>query len=414
MPDPTDTNAPVGCRICGGGVEEFLDLGRQPLSDRFRTPGETEDEFSYRLAVGQCAACRMVQLTEEVPRELMFGEAYPYHSSGSVVMREHFTKTAHSLLDTGLAGPDPFVVEIGCNDGIMLKAIHEAGVRHLGFEPSTGVAEVARAKGVRVCTDFFEEKTARAVRASEGPANVIYAANTLCHIPYLESVFRGADALLAPDGVFVFEDPYLGDIVTKTSFDQIYDEHFFLFSAGSVRAMAERFGLELVDVKRLPVHGGELRYTLARAGACLPAAAVARLLAEEREQRLTDRATLQAFAANVAGIREDLVALLNQLHAEGRRVVGYGATAKSATVTNFCGIGPDLLSYVCDTTPAKQNRLTPGKHIPVRPHAAFAEPYPDYALLFAWNHAEEIMAKEQEFRQAGGHWILYVPKVHVI
>lgn len=414
MTDPGDANEPVTCRICGGDVEEFLDLGRQPLSDRFLTPGDLADEFSYRLAVGQCGACRMVQLTEEVPRQLMFHEAYPYHSSGSSVMREHFAKVAHGFLTTEVTGPDPFIVEIGCNDGIMLNAIHEAGVRHLGFEPSTGVAEVARAKGVRVRTDFFEEKTARAVRVAEGPANVIYAANTMCHIPYLESVFRGVDELLAPDGVFVFEDPYLGDIVAKISFDQIYDEHFFLFSAGSVQAMARRFGFELVDVERLPVHGGELRYTLARAGARTPAAAVARLLADERDQRLTDPATLRAFAANVAGIRDDLVALLSRLRAQGHRVVGYGATAKSATVTNFCGIGPDLVAYVCDATPAKQNRLTPGKHIPVRPSAAFSDPYPDYALLFAWNHAEEIMAKEQEFQQAGGHWILYVPKVHVI
>ncbi len=414
MTDPADTNTPGTCQVCGGAVEEFLDLGRQPLSDRFVTPEEVPGEFSYRLAVGQCGTCHMVQLTEAVPRHLMFHEAYPYHSSGSAVMREHFGKTAHGFLADELTGPDPFVVEIGCNDGIMLKVIHEADVRHLGFEPSTGVAEVARAKGVCVRTDFFEEKTATVVSIAEGPANVIYAANTMCHIPYLESVFRGVDALLAPDGVFVFEDPYLGDIVAKISFDQIYDEHFYLFSVGSVQAMAARFGFELVNVERLPVHGGELRYTLARAGARTPTAAVARLLAEERDQRLTDRETLRAFAANVAVIRDDLIALLRRLRDEGRHVVGYGATAKSATVTNFCGIGPDLVPYVCDATPAKQNRLTPGRHIPVRPPTAFSDPYPDYALLFAWNHAEEIMAKEQEFQQAGGRWILYVPKVHVI
>jgi methylation protein EvaC len=296
----------------------------------------------------------------------------------------------------------------------MLKAIQDAGVRHVGFEPSMDVARVAQAKGVRVRTDFFEEATAEAVCAEEGMANVIYAANTLSHIPYLESVFRGVDALLAPDGTFIFEDPYFGDIVAKTSFDQISDEHFFLFSAGSIQATAERYGFELVNVQRLPVHGGEVRYTLARRGARTPTTAVARLLADERDQMLTDLVTLRAFATNVARTRDDLMTLLNRLHAHGRRVVGYGATAKSATVTNFCGIGPELVQYVCDTTQAKQNRLTPGMHIPVRPPLAFTDPYPDYALLFAWNHAEEIMAKEQGFQQAGGRWILYVPGVHVI
>jgi methylation protein EvaC len=402
------------CRVCGGVVEEFLDLGRQPLSDRFLKPGDTGGEFFFRLAVGRCASCTMVQLAEEVPRDLMFHEDYPYYSSGSSVMREHFAEAARGFLKAASGITDPFFVEIGSNDGVMLKTIQEAGGRHLGFEPSGRVAEVARAAGLRVRTDFFEESTATELRSAEGPADVIYAANTLCHIPYLDSIFRGVDALLAPGGMLVFEDPYLGDIVAQTSFDQIYDEHFYLFTARSVQAMAGRFGFELVDVRRLSVHGGEVRYSLARRGERRPAAAVAELLAEEHGRDLASMETMRGFAANVVRIRSSLMAMLTTLRDEGRTVVGYGATAKSATVTNFCGIGPDLVSYVCDTTPAKQDRLTPGKHLPVRASAAFADPYPDYALLFAWNHADEIMAKEQGFREAGGRWILYVPTVHVI
>jgi methylation protein EvaC len=406
--------ATATCRVCDGNVHEFLDLGRQPLSDAFREPDSDATEFFFRLAVGQCESCTMVQLTESVPREKMFHEDYPYHSSGSAVMREHFASVARRFLDTELAVPDPFIVEMGCNDGVMLSTIHQAGVRHLGFEPSGRVAELARAEGVRVRTAFFEDSTAAQVRAAEGPAQVIFAANTMCHIPYPDSIFRGVDTLLAPDGVFVFEDPYLGDLVAKTSFDQIYDEHFFLFSAHSVRAMAEHYGFELVDVERLPVHGGEIRYTLARAGRRTPSAAVAGLLAEEDARGLSSMATLRGFAASVMRVREDLVQLLRRLRTDGSRVVAYGATAKSATVTNFCDIGPELVSYVCDSTPAKQHRMTPGKHIPVRPPSAFRDPYPDYALLFAWNHAEEIMANEQEFRRSGGRWISYVPSVRVL
>ncbi|GGK74984.1 methyltransferase [Sphaerisporangium melleum] len=401
------------CRICGGEVEEFLDLGRQPLSDAFPRPGEVEGEFFYRLAVGRCLACTMVQLMEEVPRERMFHQDYPYHSSGSSVMREHFTRTALNFIDTELTGADPFFVEIGCNDGVLLRTMAESGVRHLGFEPSGGVAQVARERGARVRTEFFEEATATAVREAEGPADVIFSANTICHIPYLDSLLRGVDALLAPNGIFVWEDPYLGDIVEKTSFDQIYDEHFFLFSVRSVQEMAARFGFELVNVERFPVHGGEIRYTIARTGARTPSAAVAELRAQEDARGLAEPEVLQGFASSVSRIRDDLVTLLRSLRAEGKTVAGYGATAKSATVTNFCGIGPELVSYVCDTTPAKQHRVTPGVHIPVEPHEVFAASYPDYALLFAWNHAEEIMAKEQEFRDAGGRWILYVPEVRV-
>ncbi|GAA0532606.1 NDP-hexose 3-C-methyltransferase [Saccharopolyspora subtropica] len=404
----------TACKVCGNRVTEFLDLGRQPLSDAFLTPSDIEREFFYRLAVGHCESCTMVQLLEEVPRERMFHHDYPYYSSGSTTMRRHFEQTAQHFLETELTGPDPFAVEIGCNDGIMLKTISKAGVRHLGFEPSGGVAEVARSHGVNVRTDFFEEATAVEVRDEHGPADVIYAANTICHIPYLDSIFRGVDALLSDGGVFVFEDPYLGDIVRKTSFDQIYDEHFFFFTARSVRAAAERFGFELVDAQRLPVHGGEVRYTIARAGARQPSPAVDALLAEEADQRLTAPETLRSFAGAVATVRDDLVRLLRSLRAEGRRVVGYGATAKSATVTNFCGIDAELVSFVCDSTPAKQGRLTPGKHIPVKPPGAFSDPYPDYAVLFAWNHAEEIIAKEQGFREAGGRWILYVPTVRIV
>ncbi|OSC71056.1 SAM-dependent methyltransferase [Streptomyces sp. 4F] len=402
------------CRVCAGPLTEFLDLGTQPNSDAFPRPDETDGEFFFRLAVGRCGSCTMVQLMEEVPRERMFHRDYPYHSSGSSVMREHFENTARLLLATEATGPDPFVVEIGCNDGVMLATVGAAGVRHLGVDPSQGVADEARAKGVRVRTAFFEESTALGIAADEGRADVVYAANTLCHIPYLDSVFRGLDALLQPDGVFVFEDPYLGEIVERTSFDQIYDEHFYFFTARSVRSLARRHGFELVDVARLPVHGGEVRYTLARRGTRVPTPAVTELLAEEESRALADPATLERFAADVRRTREELVALLTELRGQGRRVVAYGATAKSATVANYCGIGPDLVSAVYDTTPAKQGRLTPGSHIPVHPSEAFGDPYPDYALLFAWNHAEEIMAKEREFRAGGGRWILYTPAVRVL
>lgn len=402
------------CRVCAGPLAEFFDFGRQPLSDAFVRPGDFADEFFVRLAVGICESCTMVQLMEEIPRDRMFHEDYPYVSSGSAVMRAHFEKLARRLLATELTGADPFVVELGCNDGVMLKAIADAGVRHLGVEPSGGVAEMAHAKGIRVRKSFFEEETARDILAADGRADVIYAANTLCHIPYIESILRGVTALLAPTGVFVFEDPYFSEIVERTSFDQIYDEHFYFFTVRAVQAMAARFDLELVDVERLPVHGGEVRYTLAHTGARTPTAAVAELLADENKRNLAAMPTLTGFASSVEKIRDDLTALLRELRDGGKRVVGYGATAKSATVTNYCGIGPDLVPFICDTTVAKQGRLTPGSHIPVREPSAFAEPYPDYALLFAWNHAEEIMAKERAFREAGGKWILYVPEVHVV
>ncbi|MET9374315.1 class I SAM-dependent methyltransferase [Streptomyces sp. NPDC002992] len=402
------------CRVCGGPVRQFFDFGRQPLSDAFVDPARVDEEYFYRLAIGICESCGMTQLLDEVARDRMFHEAYPYHSSGSVHMRRHFEQTAGRLSREHLRGPDPFVVEIGCNDGVMLRALAKEGIRHLGVEPSGGVAELARQQGVRVRTEFFEEATAAEIVVADGPADLVYSANTICHIPYLDSVFRGLDTLLAPDGAFVFEDPYLGDILERTSFDQIYDEHFYFFTVGSVQAAAARFGFEVVDVERLPVHGGELRYTLKRAGRGTPSPAVAALLAEEDRRGIGTPEVFHAFAAGVERIRTDLTGLLRELRADGKRIVGYGATAKSATVTNFCGIGPELIDWVCDVTPAKHGKLMPGSHIPVRPTETLADPYPDYALLFAWNHAEEIMAKERLFRESGGRWIVYVPEVRIL
>lgn len=402
------------CRICDGGVEEFFDFGRQPVSDSFVTPESAGREFYFRLAAGICTSCTMVQLMEEVPREQMFHEEYPYRSSGSVVMNEHFENFARRLLATELSGPDPFVVEIGSNDGAMLRAIEKAGVRHLGVDPSGQVSDAARAAGLRVRTDFFEESTAREIAASDGPADVVFSANTTSHIAYIGSVLRGVDVLLSEDGVLVLEDRYLGDIMEQNAFDQIYDEHFYLLSVSSVRSMAATFGFELVDAEPLSVHGGSMRYTIARPGRRTVSSAVGRLLEQECTRGLASPDTYRRFAEGVRGSCRDLMRLLEELRAQGRTVVGYGATAKSATVINYCGIGPKLLPYICDSTPAKHGRLTPGTHIPVRPSEAFCDPYPDYALLFAWNHAEEIMAKEREFHEAGGRWILYVPGVHIV
>ncbi|WP_329125392.1 class I SAM-dependent methyltransferase [Streptomyces sp. NBC_01353] len=401
------------CRICGGAVDEFFDFGRQPVSDSFVTPETAGSEFYFRLAAGICTSCTMVQLMEEVPREQMFHEDYPYRSNGSAVMHRHFEDYANRLLATELSGADPFIVEIGSNDGTMLKTIQKADVRHLGVDPSAQVADFARADGVRVRTAFFEDSTAREIAAADGAADVIFSANTTSHIPYMDSIFRGVDALLAADGVLVLEDRYLGSIMEQRAFDQIYDEHFYLFSVSSVQKMAEIFGFELVDVEPLTVHGGSMRYSIARPGKRTPSAAVTEFVDRERTQGLASPETYKQFSAGVLKSCKELTDLLKDLHAQGRTVVGYGATAKSATVINYCGIGPELLPYICDSTLAKQGRLTPGMHIPVRPSEAFSEPYPEYALLFAWNHAEEIMAKEQGFRDAGGKWILYVPEVHL-
>jgi SAM-dependent methyltransferase len=406
--------AEQSCRLCGGVLREVLDLGRQPVSNAFVKPGDTARVPFYQLEVGLCASCTMVQQLNEVPPNEMFRADYPYRASGSSLIRRHGEDVARHIIQTCPGGRDRFVVEIGSNDGVMLKTLSKAGMRHLGVDPAAGAADVARAHGINVRTDFFNESTAAEIRDEHGPAHMIYSANTISHISYLDSIFRGVDLLLAPDGLFVVEDRYLADILKRVYFDQIYDEHIYLFSVRSVQATAARFGFELVDAQHLPLHGGTIRYTVARAGTKEPAANVAEFLAQEKAEGVAEEATFVRFSAEVDRIRTDLVDLLRDLRSDGQRVVGYGATSRSATVMNYCNIGPDLIPIVCDSTPEKQGCLTPGSKIPVCSPEVFSHPYPDYALLFAWNHAEEIMAKERLFHEGGGRWILYVPQVHIV
>jgi methylation protein EvaC len=402
------------CLICSSSIEQFISFGQMPIANGFLTPNQFKDEYFFELKVGFCPECSMVQLIEQPEREKMFNETYAFFSSTSTRMAAHFEVLANQVVSDYVGSSDPFVVELGSNDGIMLQHIKNRGVRHLGIEPSGNVAQVARDKGINTLSEFFDEDLASRIAGEHGQADVIMGANVMCHIPYLHSVVAGMKSLLKPDGFVIFEDPYLGDIIEKTSYDQIYDEHAFYFSVASINYLFNQHGLEVVDIKPQNVHGGSMRYIIAHKGARDVSAAVTTQQEKEESLGLRRRETFEQFRRNVERSRDELMKLLHDLKQKDKRVVGYGATSKSTTVINYCGITPDLVEFISDTTPIKQNKLSPGKHIPVRPYQEFQAQYPDYALLFAWNHAEEIMAKEQGFQEAGGQWIVYVPEVRIV
>lgn len=402
------------CLISGGAVETFLSFGKMPIANGFLRPEEFKDEYFFELKVGFCPESKMVQLTELVERERMFHENYAFFSSTSRRMAEHFGRFAQFVRTSYLTGSqDPFVVEIGSNDGIMLQNFANENIRHLGIEPSANVAKVAIDKGIHTVSEFFDEALAERIVAEHGQADAFMGANVMCHIPYMHSVMAGIRRLLKPKGVLVFEDPYLGDIIQKTSYDQIYDEHAFYFSVASVEYLVARHELELIDVLPQHVHGGSMRYVIGHKGARPVSENVIKQRRFEQELGLERPETYVKFAANVAQSKRDLMTLLQDLKKQGKRVAAYGATSKSTTVTNYCGITPDLVEYISDTTPIKQGKFSPGAHIPVVPYETFAKNYPEYALLFAWNHGEEIMAKEQAFKDRGGKFIQYVPRVHL-
>ncbi len=402
------------CLICDTPIEPFIDFGRMPIANGFLTPDQFADEYFFDLRVAHCPKCSMVQLTELVDRSRMFHENYAFFSSTSAWMQKHFAGFASFVLERYVAADDPFVAEIGSNDGIMLRHFAERGIRHLGIEPSANVAEVARARGVNTICEFFDENLARRIRDEHGQADAFLGANVMCHIPYMHSVIGGIRLLLKPTGVLIFEDPFLGDIVEKTSYDQIYDEHAFYFSVGSLRNLFAMHEMEIVEAIPQHVHGGSMRYVVAHKGAYPIGDSVRRVEALEDRLGLKTAECYERLRANIETSRDQLRALLESFRGQRQRVVGYAATSKSTTVTNYCGITPDMVEFISDTTPIKQGKFSPGVHIPVRSHEEFAANYPQYALLFGWNHRDEIMAKEQAFRDAGGRWIVYVPRVEVV
>jgi methylation protein EvaC len=402
------------CRVCQKENYAFMTFGRMPIANGFLTPDEFKSEYFFELKAVFCEYCLTFQIEEQPAPEAMFHDHYAFFSRTSKFMHTHFQEYATWVCDHHLKGDGLFVVEIGSNDGIMLENFARRGIRHLGVEPSSNVAEAARKHAVNTIVRFFGADAAVDIVAEYGQADALIAANVMCHIPDLTDIAKGADRLLKPDGVLIFEDPYLGAMIEKTAYDQIYDEHVFMFSALSVANIFAPYGFELIDLLPQQTHGGSMRYVLSRKGRRSVAPAVAKIMDSEKAAGLHLPETYHRFRQSCEASKENLVRILKDEKAAGRRVVGYGATSKSTTILNYCGIGPDLVEFVSDTTPIKQNKFTPGMHIPVKPYEAFAESYPDTALLFAWNHQEEIMEKEKVFSDQGGKWLVHVPKVEVL
>jgi methylation protein EvaC len=402
------------CLICGNEIHEFISYGKMPLANGFLTREQFEDEYFFELRVAHCSKCNMVQLMEQPEREKMFNDHYAFYSGTSKVMAEHFESFANHLIRDFIVSDNPFVVEIGSNDGILLKHFKNRNIRHLGIEPSENVAAVAKANGINTISEFFNKNLAEKIISEYGRADAFIGANVMCHIPYIHSVAEGIKTLLKPEGILMFEDPYLGDVINKVSYDQIYDEHVFLFTVHSVNYLFEQHDMEVVDVEPQETHGGSMRYVVARRGAKKISENVGIQIEKEFKQGLHLPETYIKFRENCEASRNELKSILLDLKNQGKRVVGYAATSKSTTILNYCDIGSDLIEFICDTTPIKQGKFSPGKHIPVKPYEEFKNNYPDYALLFAYNHEKEIMAKETVFRESGHKWIVYVPEIGII
>jgi methylation protein EvaC len=405
---------PLNCRICDLAVQPFMTFGKMPIANGFLSPEDFSTEYFYELKPVFCENCLTFQIAEQPDPKKMFHSNYAFFSRTSTHMVNHFRSYADWVISEHLSSSDPFVVEMGSNDGAMMENFSKKKIRHLGVEPSKNVAEEARKYGINTLCSFFNLETAQKIVSAHGPADALIAANVMCHIPDLHSVAKGFDYLLKPEGVIIFEEPYLGDMIKNTAYDQIYDEHVYMFSAHSVRNIFKKYGFELIDAKPQKTHGGSMRYVLARNGNRTISKNVEKQITYEDEKKLHLKETYDRFREECELSRKNLVNLLQQQKKDGKRVVGYAATSKSTTILNYCGIGPDLIEFISDTTPIKHGKYSPGVHIPVHSYHKLQNKYPDSLVLFAWNHKEEIMAKESSFLENGGEWITYVPHASLV
>jgi SAM-dependent methyltransferase len=404
------------CRLChSGNLELVLSLTPTPPANAFITAadlGKTEERFP--LDVFFCNDCAHVQLLDVVDPSLLF-KNYVYVSGTSPVFVNHFKNYAAEMIQKFTLGKDAFVVEIGSNDGTLLRFFKDAGRRVLGIDPAVAIAREATQKGIQTLPTFFTSGLAETIKAQHGQADLIVANNVFAHADGLHDIVKGIRTLLKPRGVYVFEVSYLVDVYEKTLFDTIYHEHLCYHTVKPLRDFFKANGMELIATQSIDTHGGSLRAMAQLAGGPHRVEpSVAEFINREETLGLHKAATLKGFSAKINKLRDDLNALLKKLKAEGKRIAAFGAPAKATTLMLHFGIGPGFVDFIVDDSPLKQGLYSPGFHIPVVPSTEIAKRNPDYLVILAWNFAEPIIAKHADFRRKGGLFIIPVPTVRIV
>jgi cyclopropane fatty-acyl-phospholipid synthase-like methyltransferase len=342
---------------------------------------------------------------------------YLYISSASETLKNHLDSLSRALIGRLELTTGDFVVDIGCNDGTLLDAFRRNSggrVRVLGVDPAKNLAAAVAHLGIERQEKLFTAETAAAIRKQWGGARLITATNTFPHIQELADFVTGLKTLLAPGGVFVGEAHYLIDILDQVAFDTVYHEHVSYWALGPIQQLMRQNGMEVVDVQRLPIHHGQLRFFVQRIGEGTVRESVPQFLKHEEERGLRNYETYEQFAQQVYRIRHELTQTLARLKNSGHRVVGYGAPAKGNTLLTYLNLGADKLEYICDKSPFKQGRYTPGMHIPVVSPSRLTSDRPEYVLLLAWNFQDEVLLQQTAYRELGGKFITPVPEVRII
>jgi len=405
------------CRLCGHEkLEDVIELTPTPPGNNFLSKTQLDKpESFYPLIVCFCLSCTHVQLSVVVNPEILYQDDYKYVSGTSPVFVEHFRQYAEDILAQYRISPEALVADIGSNDGTCLRFFKNAGFNVLGVDPATEIADKATAQGIPTVADFFTESLGKKLLTENGPAHLITSHNACAHIDDLIGLMRGVRHWLADDGLFVFEVGYLLDVYNNTWFDTMYHEHLDYHSVKPLVPFFESLDMELFSVKRVSPQGGSIRLHVQKTGGPhLVDSSVEELVRLEEEIGLDKAKTFRAFNSKINTVKQALSEILRSLKSQGKRIAGYGAPTKSTTLLTHFDIGGDILDFIVDDNPLKQGKFSPGFHIPIVASDELYKQKPDYLVILAWNFAEPIMEKHQEYKNLGGQFILPMPKAHVV
>lgn len=411
MMSPSQTE--TSCRICGGtNLNPVLSLGSTPLANSLlKSPEEAASEPRFPLELVHCNDCSLVQITETVDPQLLFSN-YVYFSSFAETTLASAEELVNRLVAMRKLSSKQTAAEIASNDGYLLQYYVKHGVNVLGIEPAKNIAAAARQKGIRTIDEFFSKDLAAQLVSEGHRADVLHANNVLAHVADLNGLVSGMHDFLNDNGLVVIEVPYLKPMLDHTEFDTVYHEHLCYFSLTALDKLFSSHKLFINDVESLSIHGGSLRLLIEKNKQRTHR--VVELLEQEKREGVFDSSYYSNFSKKVEELRSDLLKLLSDLKNANKRVAVYGASAKGSTLMNYFGIDKKLVSYVVDRSTIKQGRYTPGTHLPIYPPEKLLSDRPDYVVLLTWNFADEILRQQDEYRKAGGKFIIPIPSLKVI
>ena len=407
----------MNCRHCKAKLSNvFADLQNSPPSNSFLTKNQLDEVESYfPLKIYSCDMCYLVQVDEYKSAHEIFDDAYLYFSSFSKSWLAHSKNYCDQMVERFGINSSNRVVEIASNDGYLLQYFNEKNIPVLGVEPTANTAAVAQGKGIETLVKYFGVATAQEMVVNNQKANLLLGNNVLAHVPDINDFVGGMKLVLADDGVITMEFPHLYQLVKYNQFDTIYHEHFSYLSFTTVSKIFAAVGLQMFDVEELPTHGGSLRiYAKHESNQTHQITEnVVKLLEKERAAGMTSKSYYQGFQEACDTVKIDFLNFLIDANKANKKIAGYGAAAKGNTLLNFCGVKKDLISYVVDANPHKQNKFLPGSHIPVVDESVLKADKPDYVIIFPWNLKEEIVEQLSYVREWGGKFVIPIPSIQI-